>query len=104
MLLADLQLPAANPYCADPGHPDLMGAALRMAQAYYYRYPYMLEWSDVQGKTALHIAALKGNDSFVQVRAYEMALPVLLLIMNQMLLDIGADYDLEDNLGNTALH
>lgn len=46
-----------------------MGAALRMAKLYYERYPFILEWSNVQGKTALHAAALKGNEDLAQVRA-----------------------------------
>lgn len=49
-------------------HPDLMGAALRMARLYYERYPFILEWSNLHGKTALHVAALKGNEELVRVR------------------------------------
>jgi hypothetical protein len=44
-----------------------MGAALRMARLYYERYPWILDWSNVQGKTALHMAALKGNEELVRV-------------------------------------
>lgn len=50
-----------------PDHPDIMGAALRMARIYYERYPFILEWSNVDGKTALHVAALKGNEDIVRV-------------------------------------
>jgi len=64
-----------------------MAATQRMAQTYCERYPFMLEWSNVQGKTALHAAALKGNEGLVR-----------------MLCEMGADYDLPDNLGNTPLH
>lgn len=38
-----------------------------MAQLYYDRYPFILEWSNTQGKTALHVAALKGNEELVRV-------------------------------------
>lgn len=38
-----------------------------MARMYYERYPFILEWSNVQGKTALHVAAMKGNEDLVSV-------------------------------------
>ena len=44
-----------------------MGAALRMARMYFERYPFILEWSNVHGKTALHAAALKGNEELAAV-------------------------------------
>ncbi|KAL5488029.1 AVO2 [Sanghuangporus weigelae] len=87
ILLAELKPGAHNPYYPTYTHPDLVGAALRMARSYYERYPFILEWSNVHGKTALHAAALKGNEQLAQ-----------------MLCDLGADYDLPDNLGNTPLH
>lgn len=45
-----------------------MGAALRMARLYYDRYSWIIDWSNVHGKTALHMAALKGNEELVRVR------------------------------------
>ncbi|EJD01422.1 ankyrin [Fomitiporia mediterranea MF3/22] len=87
ILLSELRPGAHNPYYPTCSHPDLMGAALRMARIYYERYPFILEWSNVQGKTALHAAALKGNEELAA-----------------MLCDLGADFDLPDNLGNTPLH
>ncbi|KAJ7228528.1 ankyrin repeat-containing domain protein [Mycena pura] len=66
---------------------DVMGAALRMARMYYDRFPDILDWSNVHGKTALHISALKGHEELVR-----------------MLCDCGADVDLSDNKGNTPLH
>ncbi|KAG1866491.1 hypothetical protein DFJ58DRAFT_769421 [Suillus subalutaceus] len=87
MLLADFKPPPPNPYAPGPSQVDLMGAALRMARLYYERYPWILDWSNVQGKTALHMAALKGNEELVR-----------------MLCDLGADFDLSDNKGNTPLH
>ncbi|TDL29429.1 ankyrin [Rickenella mellea] len=87
ILLAELRPGSPFPYGGAPGHPDLMGAALRMARLYYERYPFILEWSNLQGKTALHVGALKGNEELVR-----------------MLCDMGADIDLADNLGNTPLH
>ncbi|KAJ7094637.1 ankyrin repeat-containing domain protein [Mycena belliarum] len=85
MLLAD-HTPAALTN-SRPGSVDVMGAALRMARLYYDRYPDILDWSNVHGKTALHIAALKGHEELVR-----------------MLCDFGADVDLSDNKGNTPLH
>ncbi|KAF8607957.1 ankyrin [Ceratobasidium sp. AG-I] len=62
-------------------------AHLRMAQLYLARYAFLLDWPNIQGMTALHQAALKGNEEFVR-----------------MLLDLGADFDLPDQQGNTPLH
>ncbi|KAF9247327.1 ankyrin repeat-containing domain protein [Melanogaster broomeanus] len=87
MLLADFKPPPANPYSPGPSQVDQMGAALRMARLYYDRYPWILDWSNSQGKTALHMGALKGNEELVR-----------------MLCDLGADFDLSDNKGNTPLH
>ncbi|KAJ7904652.1 ankyrin repeat-containing domain protein [Mycena olivaceomarginata] len=70
-----------------PNNGDVMGAVLRMARLYYDRYPDILDWSNVHGKTALHIAALKGHEELVR-----------------MLCDFEADVDLSDNKGNTPLH
>ena len=47
-----------------------MGAALRMARSYHERYEFIREWSNVDGKTALHVAALRGNEDIVRVRAF----------------------------------
>ncbi|KAF9226585.1 ankyrin [Gyrodon lividus] len=87
MLLADFKPTPPNPYAPGPSQVDQMGAALRMARLYYDRYPWILDWSNSQGKTALHMAALKGNEELVR-----------------MLCDLGADFDLSDNKGNTPLH
>jgi hypothetical protein len=76
MLLADVKPPAPNPYSPSQPDFDLMGAALRMARLYYDRYSWILDWSNVQGKTALHIAALKGNEELVRVRRL-IAFPIL---------------------------
>jgi len=71
MLLADFKPPPPNPYAPGPSQIDLMGAALRMARLYYERYPWILDWSNIQGKTALHMAALKGNEEIVRVSGPE---------------------------------
>jgi len=65
MLLADTTLETAG-YTS----PDSSGALLRMARLYYDRYSQygILDWSNIHGKTALHIAALKGNEELVRVR------------------------------------
>ena len=79
ILLAELRPGANNTYTVHGGHPDLLGAALRMARIYHERYPFILEWSNVQGKTALHVAALKGNEELVRVRVCESCDFVLLI-------------------------
>ncbi|KAH9918246.1 ankyrin [Epithele typhae] len=66
---------------------DFLGATLRMARMYIDRFPDVVDWANVEGKTPLHVAALKGNEELVR-----------------MLCDLGADVDLADNEGNTPLH
>ncbi|KAG6903507.1 hypothetical protein C0995_005530 [Termitomyces sp. Mi166 len=85
MLLADHQ-PPPNGYAAHETE-DSSGATLRMARLYYDRYPDVLDWANAQGRTALHIAAIKGNEELVR-----------------MFCDLGADVDLPDNKGDTPLH
>jgi len=63
MLLADQKPNSSNAY----DEQDNTGAYLRMAQSYYDRYSWILDWSNMHGKTALHIAALKGNEELVRV-------------------------------------
>ena len=65
ILLADLKPPIISRYGTTD--PDSMGAALRMARLYYDRYNFILDWSNLQGKTALHVASLKGNEELVRV-------------------------------------
>lgn len=57
-----------SPYSSSRGPDPLQEAALRMARSYHERFPFILDWSNVQGKTALHMASLKGNEDFVAVR------------------------------------
>lgn len=70
-----------------PDNADAQGTAMRMARLYWDRFPFITDWCNAQGKTALHIAALRGSDEFVR-----------------MLCDLGADIDLSDLQGNTPLH
>lgn len=51
-----------------PDDTDIQGAAMHMARLYWERFPFITDWANVQGKTALHIAALRGSDEFVRVR------------------------------------
>lgn len=84
-----------------------MGSALRMARIYHERYPFILEWSNAKGRTALHVAALKGNEELVRVRIMFILLRmsgINMMICAQMLCDLGADLDLPDEEGNTPLH
>lgn len=83
---------------------DLQDTALRMASMYYERYPYLIDWSNVHGKTALHVAATKGNEGFVRVSTVSSATRVVLTFVSQMFCDLGADFDLPDLQGNTPLH
>ncbi|PPQ99068.1 hypothetical protein CVT24_003628 [Panaeolus cyanescens] len=87
MLLADQTPSTPGAFYSSSNSQDTTGAYLRMARLYYDRYNWILDWSNIHGKTALHIAALKGNEELVR-----------------MLCDLGADIDLSDNKGNTPLH
>ncbi|KAH9853575.1 hypothetical protein C2E23DRAFT_821890 [Lenzites betulinus] len=86
-LLAEARPPPSTPHSSGPPDQDFLGATLRMARMYIDRYPDILDWANAEGKTALHVAALKGNEELVR-----------------MLCDLGADFDLADNEGNTPLH
>lgn len=67
MLLADFKPPVITPYRSTSNDCYSSGAALRMARLYYDRYPYVRDWANSQGKTALHVAAMQGNEEIVQV-------------------------------------
>ncbi|KAG6821598.1 hypothetical protein H0H93_000107 [Arthromyces matolae] len=86
MLLADHGPTPSNVYAAHEPD-DSSAATLRMARLYYDRYPDVLDWGNLHGKTALHIAAIKGNEELVR-----------------MFCDLGADIDLPDDQGDTPLH
>ena len=58
-----------------------------MTQLYHTLFPFLLDWSNSGGKTALHVAAQAGNHSFIS-----------------HLCDLGADVNLTDLQGNTPLH
>ncbi len=81
-----------------------MRATLRMARLYYDRYPKVLDWSNNQGKTALHIAALKGKEELVRVRPFPDLSQLSHAYSVQMLCELDADVDLPDNKGNSPLH
>ncbi|KXN86415.1 Inversin [Leucoagaricus sp. SymC.cos] len=90
MILADSG-PPPKVYSSSASALDFNSAALRMARLYYDRYQTthrdLLDWSNVQGRTALHLAAVKGNEDLVR-----------------MFCDLNADINLSDNQGNTPLH
>lgn len=75
-----------------------------MARMYYDRYPYLIDWSNVHGKTALHVAATKGNEEFVRVSYTRKMCLKSNSFLSQMFCDLGADFDLPDLQGNTPLH
>ncbi|KAJ3554768.1 hypothetical protein NM688_g2935 [Phlebia brevispora] len=87
ILLAEAKPPLDSPYSSGPAEHDFYSATLRMARMYYDRYPEVLDWANTEGRTAVHAAALKGNEDILR-----------------MLCDLGADFDLADNDGNTPLH
>ena len=68
MLLADNGPSSTTSYAAQTTSSEIVsGATLRMARLYYDRYSWILDWSNSQGKTALHISAVKGNEELVRV-------------------------------------
>ncbi|KAG7096810.1 hypothetical protein E1B28_004218 [Marasmius oreades] len=88
MLLADQKSSLSSPYAISGStNGDAMRAALRMARLYYDHYPKTIHWANIHGRTALHVAALKGNEELVR-----------------MLCDLGAELNMSDNQGNTPLH
>ncbi|KAF9268104.1 ankyrin [Marasmius fiardii PR-910] len=88
MILADQKSSLSGPYSTSVSmNGDAMRAALRMARLYYDHYPKTIHWANIHGRTALHVAALKGNEELVR-----------------MLCDLGAELNMSDNQGNTPLH
>ena len=73
MILAD-QKPTI--YVSAAALQDCTDAYLRMARLYYDRYSGILDWSNTQGKTALHFAALKGNEELVRVRLFTASISI----------------------------
>lgn len=69
ILLAEAKPPLTDPYCPGPSEREFYEATLHMARMYYDRYPDVLDWANAEGRTAVHAAAEKGNDPFLQVRA-----------------------------------
>ncbi|KAL1410662.1 Target of rapamycin complex 2 subunit avo2 [Vanrija albida] len=69
------------------GTDELRDTALRMTEIYHTLFPFLLDWSNTGGKTALHFAAQADNAGFIA-----------------LLCDLGADIDLADLQGNTPLH
>ncbi|ODO07268.1 hypothetical protein L198_00847 [Cryptococcus wingfieldii CBS 7118] len=62
--------------------------SLQMTQSYLTLFPFLLNWSNTGGKTALHVAAQSGNSPFIE-----------------FLCDFaGADVDMVDLQGNAPLH
>lgn len=70
ILLAGLRSGTNSPYHSSRSPDGLQDAALRMARSYHERFPFILDWSNVHGKTALHLTALKGNEDFAAVSNY----------------------------------
>ena len=66
-LLADFKPPVTTPYRSPSNDCYASGAALRMAKLYYDRYQYIRDWANLQGKTALHVASMRGNEEIVRV-------------------------------------
>jgi ankyrin repeat protein len=66
---------------------EQLAISLRMTHLYCTLFPFLLDWSNAGGKSALHVAAQAGNTGFIN-----------------LLCDFGADLDLTDLQGNTPLH
>ncbi|KAF8914023.1 hypothetical protein CPB84DRAFT_1832824 [Gymnopilus junonius] len=86
MLLADQKPSSSASYVSSSLENN--GAHLRMARLYYERYSWILDWSNIHGKTALHIAALKGDEELVRTV--------------QLLIERGCQYSARNNQGFTA--
>lgn len=67
LLLADAKPSINSPYSSSQSEQEFLSATLRMARLYYDRYPDILDWANVEGRTALHVAALKGKEELVRV-------------------------------------
>lgn len=78
ILLADARPPPSTPHTPGPPDQDFLGATLRMARMYIDRYPDILDWANQDGKTALHVAALKGNEELVRVSVAYASLPLVI--------------------------
>jgi hypothetical protein len=63
----------ASPSRLTPDDADLQGATMRMARLYWGRYPFITDWANKQGRTPLHMAALRGSEGFVKVRVHPYA-------------------------------
>lgn len=66
---------------------ELTDVCLRMTEVYYTLFPFLLDWSNNRGETALHVAAQADNPAFIAC-----------------LIELGADPNLADLDGNTPLH
>lgn len=66
---------------------ELTDICPRMTEVYYTLFPFLLDWSNNRGETALHVAAQADNPAFIAC-----------------LIELGADPDLADLDGNTPLH
>ena len=72
---------------SDKSTSEQIETCLRMTNLYQTVFPFVLDWSNSGGKTALHVAAQAGNSQFINC-----------------LCDYGADVDLTDLQGNAPLH
>lgn len=82
-----LSSPNFPPMPPTKSHEELTAISCRMTEIYHTLFPFLLDWSNSGGKTALHVAAQAGNASFIS-----------------LLCDLGADVDLTDLQGNSPLH
>lgn len=67
LLLSDAR-PPPKPFGSGLSEHEFNSATLRMARLYYDHYPDVLDWANAFGKTALHVAATRGNEELVRVR------------------------------------
>lgn len=82
-LLAGVHPNQPNPYSPTMSPQDTSTSLVRMLTAYHARFPFLLDWTNVRGKTPLHLASIVGNVAIAEVRAG--LLPVSLpLIVNEL--------------------
>ncbi|PSS35449.1 hypothetical protein PHLCEN_2v1604 [Hermanssonia centrifuga] len=87
IILSDSKPPPTSAYGTGPSEHEFDSATLRMARLYYDRYPEIIDWANIYGRTAVHAAALKGSEELVRIV--------------QLLIERGCQYNVRNNEGFT---
>lgn len=75
-LLAGVHANQPNPYSPTLAPAQTRAALIRMLTAYHARFPFLIDWTNVRGKTPLHIAAIVGNHGIAEVRPIRLRSPI----------------------------